>query len=82
MLSLDSRSLIEINRSGQILSSFSLASVLPRNGIEGVTIDEHGTIYLVAEQDQLAGAPPNAQSQLIVLTPVPEPATSRWCWAV
>jgi uncharacterized protein YjiK len=75
LLSLDSRSLIEITRTGQILSSLSLANILPRNGIEGVTIDERGTIYLVAEHDQLAGAPPNAQSQLIVLMPVPEPAT-------
>jgi uncharacterized protein YjiK len=75
VLSLDSRSLIEINRSGQVLSSLSLANILPRNGIEGLTIDENGTIYLVAEQDQLAGAPPGAQSQLIVLTAVPEPAT-------
>jgi uncharacterized protein YjiK len=76
LLSLDSRILVEVTRSGQILSSFDLANVLPRNGIEGVTVDERGTIYLVAEQDQLAGAPPNAQSQLIILSPVPEPATS------
>ena len=75
VLSLDSRMLIEINRSGQILSSLSLASILPRNGIEGLTVDQNGTIYLVAEQDQLAGAPPGAQSQLIVMTAVPEPAT-------
>ena len=75
VLSLDSRSLIEINRNGQVLSSFNLAGVVPRNAIEGVTVDERGMIYLVAEQDQLAGAPANALSQLIVLKPVPEPAT-------
>jgi uncharacterized protein YjiK len=75
VLSLDSRMLIEIDRLGQVRSSFDLSSILPRNGIEGVTVDENGTIYLVAEQDQLADAPANAQSQLIVLTPVPEPAT-------
>jgi uncharacterized protein YjiK len=76
LLSLDSRTLMEIDRNGNVLSSYNLASLLPRNAIEGVTIDEHGTIYLVAEQDQLAGAPANAQSMLIVLKPVPEPATS------
>lgn len=75
VLSLDSRMLIEIDRLGNVLSSLSLAGVLPRNGIEGVTVDEHGTIYLVAEQDQLPGAPANAPSQLIVLKPVPEPGT-------
>jgi len=50
--------------------------VLPRNSIEGLTVAPDGTIYLVAEQDQMAGAPANSLSQLIVLRPVPEPATS------
>ena len=50
--------------------------MLPNNAIEGVTVDEKGTIYLVAEQDQTPGALPGVQSQLIVLTaPVPEPGT-------
>jgi uncharacterized protein YjiK len=75
VLSLDSRRLIEIDRLGNTFSSFDLTGVVPRNAIEGVTIAEDGTIYLVAEQDQMAGAPPNPQSQLIVLKPVPEPAT-------
>jgi len=30
--------------------------VLPNNAIEGATVDEKGTIYLVAEQDQTPGA--------------------------
>lgn len=74
VLSLGSRKLVEVNRLGQVLSSFDLSSVLPRNGIEGVTIDEKGTIYLVAEQIQ-DGLPGSPNSQLIVLstTPVPEP---------
>jgi hypothetical protein len=58
-----------------VLSFLSLASILPNNAIEGLTVDERGTIYLVAEQDQRAGIPPGAQSMLIVLTPVPEPGT-------
>ncbi|MCV2350636.1 SdiA-regulated domain-containing protein [Paucibacter sp. Y2R2-4] len=78
VLSLGSRQLVEVNRQGQVLSSFDLSSVLPNNGIEGVTIDEKGTIYLVAEQDQTGSALPGVQSQLIVLSaiaPVPEPST-------
>ncbi|TXH73165.1 SdiA-regulated domain-containing protein [Thiobacillus sp.] len=81
VLSLGSRKLVEVDRSGNVLSSFDLSSLLNTgsgdfNAIEGLTVDEHGTIYLVAEQLQGAGAPLNAQSQLIVLTaPVPEPET-------
>ncbi len=80
VLSLDSRSLIEITRAGVIKSSFDLSNVLPHNGIEGVTIDQNGTIYLVAEQIQDgSNLSPNPQSQLIVLTaPVPEAET----WAL
>lgn len=66
ILSLDSHKLVETNRSGTILSSFDLAS-LTTQAIEGVTVDERGVIYLVAEN---AGANP---SKLFVLTPVPEP---------
>jgi uncharacterized protein YjiK len=81
VLSLGSRKLVEVDRSGTILSVFDLSSVLNSvsgdfNAIEGVTVDQNGTIYLVAEQLQGAGAPLNAPSQLIVLTaPVPEPGT-------
>jgi uncharacterized protein YjiK len=77
-LSLGSRTLLETNRQGQILSSFDLSNVLPHNGIEGVTIDEKGTIYLLAEQVQDGSNPVGSvpQSQLIVLTAaVPEPST-------
>lgn len=76
VLSLGSRRLVEVNRSGQVISSFDLSGVLANHGIEGVTIDEKGTIYLVAEQlqDQYAVGVSNPKSQLIVLTaPVPEP---------
>jgi uncharacterized protein YjiK len=81
ILSLGSRSLLEVSRSGDVLSAFDLSSLLNTisgdfNAIEGVTIDDKGTIYLVAEQLQGAGAPLDARSQLIVLTaPVPEPET-------
>ena len=79
VLSLGSRRLVEVNRLGQVLSSFDLSGVLPRNGIEGVTVDELGNIYLVAEQVQDSTALPTDMSQLIVLSqvtaPVPEPET-------
>lgn len=77
VLSLGSRRLVEVNRQGQVLSFFDLSNVLPANAVEGVTVDELGNIYLVAEQDQTGSALPGVQSQLIVLSPsaVPEPSS-------
>lgn len=69
ILSLDSRRLVETNRQGQVLSSLDLSG-LTTQAIEGLTVDENGTLYLVAES---AGALP---SRLFVLSPVPEPATT------
>ncbi|HMM70771.1 MAG TPA: SdiA-regulated domain-containing protein [Rhodocyclaceae bacterium] len=66
ILSLDSRMLVEVNRAGQTLSRFDLAGIT-RQAIEGVTIDERGVIYLVAEDSG------TGNSRLFVLTPVPEP---------
>lgn len=74
ILSLGSNLLIETTRDGQILSSFDLSPYSLHNGIEGVTIDEHGTIYLVAEQEQ-DGSTSDPHSRLIVLSKVPEPET-------
>ncbi|MEC5385879.1 SdiA-regulated domain-containing protein [Uliginosibacterium sp. H3] len=83
ILSLVSRKLLEVDRSGQVLSSLDLSNILPNNGIEGVTVDEKGTIYLVAEQLQIDGAPANSASQLIVLSAaaVPEPGTYAMLFA-
>lgn len=81
ILSLDSKSLIEATRSGQVLGSFDLSGITSTQNIEGVTIDEKGVIYLVAEQAQGLGAPGNAASRLFVLSPtapVPEPGS----WAL
>ena len=71
LLSLGSKRLVEVSRSGQLLSSLDLSAFTP-NDIEGVTIDELGRIYLVAEDSGFG------QSRLLVLTAVPEPAT----WAL
>jgi uncharacterized protein YjiK len=74
VLSLDSKRLIEINRTtGAILSFFDIAGVTTQ-AIEGVTVDENGTIYLVAEGDGTTFA----GSRLIALEAVPEPGT----WAL
>ena len=75
-LSLGSKKLVEATRTGVVLSTFDLSNVLPHNAIEGVTIDEKGVIYLVAEQAQDGSENAAvAQSKLIVLAPVPEPET-------
>jgi hypothetical protein len=68
VLSLDSRRLLEIDRFGSTVSSLDLSG-LTAQAIEGVTIDELGTIYLVAEDSG------TGNSRLLVLTPVPEPQT-------
>ena len=68
VLSLDSRRLIEIDRLGNTLSSLDLTS-LTAQAIEGVTIGNNGTIYLVAEDSG------TANSRLFVLSAVPEPGT-------
>lgn len=70
VLSLDSRRLIEIDRTGQVLSALDLSGITTQ-AIEGVTIDERGTIYLVAEDSG------QGNSRLITLTSaVPEPGSA------
>ena len=72
LLSLDSLKLVEVTRSGTILGALDL-SRFTTQAIEGVTIDEKGVIYLVAEGFESRGVA--TPSQLLVLTPVPEPQT-------
>ncbi|GAB4119689.1 MAG: hypothetical protein Fur0014_20360 [Rubrivivax sp.] len=76
ILSLDSKRLVEATRSGQVVSWLDLSGLTATQAIEGVTIDERGVIYLVAEQAQGSGAPADAASRLFVLTPVPEPSSA------
>ena len=68
LLSLESRKLLEVNLQGQVLSSFDLAGVTAQ-AIEGVTVDQFGTIYLVAEDSG------SGNSRLFVLSAVPEPGS-------
>lgn len=80
ILSLASRKLVTADRSGKLLSTFDLTNILPNNGIEGVTMDSIGNIYLVAEQLQDEFALGDDHSKLIVLTSsisaVPVPAAA------
>lgn len=76
ILSLDSKRLVEATRSGRVVSWLDLSGLTSTQAIEGVTIDERGVIYLVAEQAQGSAAPLDAASRLFVLTPVPEPSSA------
>jgi hypothetical protein len=78
VLSLGSRRLLEVDRLGNIKSSFDLTNVLAHNAIEGVTVDENGNIYLVAEQVQDGTALPGDKSQLIVLSVAAVPEPESW----
>jgi len=66
ILSLSARRLFEVTRTGTVLGSLDLSGSTVQ-AIEGVTVDENGVLYLVAE-DSGFGA-----SQLIVFAPIPEP---------
>jgi uncharacterized protein YjiK len=69
VLSLTSNMLLEVTRTGQILSSLNLAGITSQ-AIEGVTVDNLGNLYLVAEDSG------TGNSRLFVLAaPVPEPET-------
>lgn len=69
ILSATSQKLLEVTRAGAIVSSLDLSGMATK--IEGVTIDNLGNIYMVAESGGLGGG-----SALLVLTaPVPEPET-------
>ena len=85
ILSATSKMLLEVTRSGQIVSSFDLSAILGETGftvstIEGVTFDNDGNIYLAAE---LGSGPRGGDATLIALKrvvapAVPEPAS----WAM
>lgn len=70
ILSLDSRRLVETTRSGQVLSSIDISGFTSQ-AIEGVTIDENGVIYLVAEDS----GTPNSRLFVLTTSAVPEPGT-------
>lgn len=72
LLSLDSLKLVEVTRGGTVLGELDLSGFTTQ-AIEGVTVDEQGVIYLVAEGFESGGL--YTPSQLLVLTPVPEPQT-------
>lgn len=69
ILSQESNRIIEITREGIIVGSLDI-SFLGSNSIEGMTMDDNGTIYLAAEGTLAGGG-----STLYVLNAVPEPST-------
>lgn len=66
----ESARLLEVTRSGQVLSSINLGSI--DANIEGVTIDSNGVIYLV---NDVAGTNASPNFLYVLTTPVPEPQT-------
>lgn len=58
----ESGKLLEVTRTGAVVSEFDLTLALSASA-EGVTIDEEGTIYIVSEDPKL-----------FILKPVPEPS--------
>lgn len=67
-LSQASDRLIEVTRQGEVVSSLELG-FLGSHNIEGVTMDDEGTLFLVAERTLAGGGP-----TLFVLNAVPEPS--------
>lgn len=82
ILSAASEKLLEVSRSGEVLSSFDLSSIFSETGariqtIEGVVVDKDGNIYLAAELGGVQGSSLIALRRAAVAA-VPEPAT----WAM
>jgi uncharacterized protein YjiK len=75
ILSRDMRMIFEINRSGTVVDSMDISS-LGRGTIEGMTMDDQGNLYLVAEQ-VLGGSGTDTSSAMYVfnVASVPEPST-------
>ncbi|QJE97980.1 SdiA-regulated domain-containing protein [Luteolibacter luteus] len=66
ILSQEDNLILEMTRAGEVVDTLNIAFV-GRHTIEGITMDDQGTIYLASEQ----GPPPNVFSGLHVLTPPP-----------
>lgn len=68
ILSQENNLILEMTRAGEVVDTLDI-SFVGRHTIEGITMDDQGTIYLASEQ----GPPPNVFSGLHVLTPPPPP---------
>jgi uncharacterized protein YjiK len=73
ILARDSKVILEMTREGDLVSKLDI-SFLGRSTIEGITMDDQGNIYLVAEQ-MANGVGNDGKSALYVLSAVPEPST-------
>jgi hypothetical protein len=70
IFSQESARLLEVTRTGQVLSTFSFAGI--NATAEGVTIGPDGTIYIVAEEF----SPLNPLPTVYVLRPIPAPGAA------
>ncbi len=69
ILSQESNVILEMTRAGAVVDTLDI-SFLGSHSIEGITMDDSGTIYLVSETTLAGGG-----STLFVLNAVPEPST-------
>lgn len=71
LLSQESSRIIEVTRTGELVSSLDLTNLGEGySSIEGLTMDDNGTLYLVGE-----GLGSSSESNLFILSAVPEPST-------
>jgi uncharacterized protein YjiK len=66
ILSQEDNLVLEMTRAGEVVDILDI-SLIGRHTIEGITMDDQGTLYLASEQ----GPPPYVTSGLHVLTPPP-----------
>ncbi|GAA5123355.1 SdiA-regulated domain-containing protein [Luteolibacter yonseiensis] len=73
LLGRDAEKIVEITREGRLVSTLDI-SMIGRQTIEGITMDDDGVIYLVSEGNLKTGAPPELKnSGLHVFTPAASP---------
>jgi len=72
IISQQSNLLVEVNRSGQVVGSLDL-SILGKNDLEGVTMDDAGNLYITSESPTLYvfKPAPEASSALLALAALP-----------
>lgn len=71
LLSQEAGRIVEVTRTGEIVGTLDISNLGTGYGsIEGLTMDDNGTLYLVGE-----GAGSSSPSNLYILNAVPEPST-------
>lgn len=73
VLAREQKKVIEIERSGKIVGYLDFSGLIGRNTVEGMTLDDDGTLYLCAEGYAAAEDPVDRISGLFVFTPPQTP---------